>query len=284
MDTTFQGYHVIVEGKKDYKFYSKFFNSSEIRIVEAFGNERVIEVLQLLDDRGFNRDIGIIDLDFNRILGIDHQIDGLFVTDDHDIEVMVIKTDALVDVVNQYCSPKSIKDFESSKSTTIREELLKIGREIGYLKLAAKVYDLGLVFKPKMADGNQLRYNKLMDNNFDFAGKNVLIETIVNFSNGKSDCIKSQAEINMAFDAIKQKSYPDYELVNGHDLANLLYLLMKKVLKSKSKSLGDWDCVEDSLSLAYDSSDFKKTILFKELEKWRISENVNLFSERITSS
>ena len=42
------------------------------------------------------------------------------------------------------------------------------------------------------------------------------------------------------------------QLVNGHDLANFLYILMKKILKSKNKMLNDFTCIEDSLILAYD--------------------------------
>ena len=84
--------------------------------------------LKYLDDRGFERKVGIIDADFNRILQITETINGLFITDDHDIEVMIIKTKALEHVLNVYCSASEIKDFEEKIGITIREALLALGK------------------------------------------------------------------------------------------------------------------------------------------------------------
>ena len=66
-NTSFKGHYLIVEGPKDSKLYGKYTNDEEIIIKEAFGNQKVQEILNLLNDRGFDRKIGIIDSDFRRI-------------------------------------------------------------------------------------------------------------------------------------------------------------------------------------------------------------------------
>ena len=64
-DNSFNGYYLVVEGNKDVKLYGKFVNNQDFRIKPAFGNEKVKEVLSILEDRGFDKRIGIIDSDFN---------------------------------------------------------------------------------------------------------------------------------------------------------------------------------------------------------------------------
>ena len=46
-DSRFNGYYLIVEGKKDVKLYGKFINEETIRIKPAFGNEKVKKVLKI---------------------------------------------------------------------------------------------------------------------------------------------------------------------------------------------------------------------------------------------
>ena len=157
LNTSFEGHHLIVEGKKDQKVYEKFINDKEIIIQIAFGKEKVKEIIRILTERGFNRKIGIIDADFIRINEEEDIIDGLFITDDHDIEVMIIKTQALENVLNTVCSKPKITAFEKESRNSVRNQIFILAKEIAYLKLANKLYDLGLVFKPKNPEGKQIK-------------------------------------------------------------------------------------------------------------------------------
>ena len=153
LDTSFSGYYLIVEGPKDSKLYGKFFSQEIIHLKEAFGNEKVKEVFTILSERGFDRKFGIIDADFTRITGEEIEVDGLFITDDHDIEVMVIKTKALEHVLNVFCSKNKMQEYEKKHGMTIRDRIFQLGKEIGYLKYANKIHDLGLVFKCQVSQG-----------------------------------------------------------------------------------------------------------------------------------
>lgn len=278
MDNSFKGYYLIVEGQKDYKVYSKFIDETNVRIKEAFGFEKVKLVLQILSERGFSNKIGIIDADFSRILEIEHNLEGLFLTDYHDIEVMIIKTKALEAVLRTFISNTKIENFEKEKGKPIRELVLELGVEIGFLKLANKVYDLGLVFKPHNPEGNQIDYKDFIDrNSFSFIGKSHLIKTSINYSRNKSKSLKSEEEITDGFNKIAVQTFDIDNLVNGHDLSNILFLLMKKTLTSKNKMLTDFNSVEDCLSLAYDYDDFKETELYKSTKLYADNQPTSLW-------
>lgn len=278
-DTSFTGYYLIVEGKKDVKLYSKFLNNKEINIKPAFGNEKVKKVLSILDERGWAKRFGIIDSDFKKILEIDETLDGLFITDDHDIEVMIIKTKALEDVLCVFCSKTKIDEFEKKSGKTIREVVLSLGKEVGYLKLANKIYNLGLVFKPDKPDGNQIKYcNFICDSTLNFLGKEKLIETAINYSRNKTTSSLDITMINKKYGEVSTMDLDLYQLVNGHDISNFLFILMKKILQSKNKMLADFNSIEDSLILAYDFTSFKETKLYLELIAWAEEKGFNLLA------
>ncbi|MCU7616972.1 DUF4435 domain-containing protein [Chryseobacterium sp. PBS4-4] len=273
MDKTFNGYHLIVEGNKDYKLYSKFFNLENLRITEAFGCEKVKMVLQILSDRNFDKKLGIIDYDFNKILNIKINTNNLFVTDDHDIEVMIIKTSALENTINIFTQKKKIEDFEKNRKKTIRECIISVGIEIGNLKLANKIYDLGLIFKPQQPDGNQIKYKDFINNNdLTFLGHDKLVDTVINYSQSKTNKLKPKKEILDKLKEVSKKKFETEHLVNGHDLSNILYILLKKTFSSTNKMLHDFNSIEDSLILAYEFVEFKKTKLYEALN---IFENFN---------
>ena len=48
-------------------------------------------------------------------------------------------------------------------------------------KLANKIYDLGLIFKPKTLDGNQIKYKDFIDDKeFIFKGRKSMINSLLN--------------------------------------------------------------------------------------------------------
>jgi hypothetical protein len=278
-DNNFKGYYLIVEGIKDSKLFQKYINHDNFRIREGFGNEKVKQALDILSERGFDRKLGIIDSDFNQILGIDEKKDGLFITDDHDIEIMIIKTKALEIVITLFCNKQKISEFERKIGMTVRDALFNLGTEIGYLKLANKIHDLGLIFKPKEADGNQIKYKNFIDEaTLKFLGDEKLVETVVNYCRNKSPNLKETPIIIESLKAQKKEKQDIYHLTNGHDLTNILYLFLKKTLASKNKMLVDTNSVEDSLILALELDDFKNTKLYKDLFEWHTKNGNILFS------
>lgn len=278
MDKRYKGYHLIVEGPKDLKLYKKFADSNSLKIKVAKGHTKVKKVLSLLDKENYKRRIAIIDSDFNNILGTKEKTKGLFYTDNHDLEVMLIESESLENTIDIYCDETKVKAFEDKNNVTIREIIYLLGKEIGYLKLATKTNELGLVFKPKSVEGNQIKYNKFIcAKTLNYLGDTALINAAINYSTNRGTTIVHKDEINRILAETKQKEFEVLDLINGHDLSNILYILFKTVLKSSNKMLSDFNCIEDSLILAYEYSFFKKTNLYKEILQYSTINSVVLF-------
>lgn len=281
-DSTFIGHYLIVEGKKDFKLYNKYIDK-ENKIREAWGCEKVKEVLTILEERGFHRKLGIIDSDFSKILDINHDLTNLFVTDFHDIEVAMIKSNALLNILEIFCDEQRLTEFKKEREIT--EWIFSIGKKLGYLKLANKIYGLGLVFKPKLPDGNQLKYKEFIsERDLSFLGVEKMIQTVINYSRNKSDNIATFEEINEKYNEVAQNAYQEDQLVNGHDLTNILFILIKKVLRSNNKMLLDFNSIEDSLIMSYEANDFVQTRLFLELFQWSMTNGFNLFKGNVNKT
>ncbi|MRN55588.1 DUF4435 domain-containing protein [Paenibacillus monticola] len=280
-DSSFSGHHLIVEGIKDYKLYRKFM-SENIRIKEAWGCEKVKETLSILEARGFDKKVGIIDSDFSKLLDIKFDIKDLFTTDFHDIEVMMIKSTALNTIVDLYCRREKVEKF--NQGIEVSQILFDLGRHIGLLKLANKMYGLGLVFKPKELDGNQLKYRQFIsESDLSFLGYEAMIQTVINYSRGRSPQLASSDDIKLYYHELSKNNFAEEQLVNGHDLTNIIFILFKKTLKSSNRMLADFNSIEDSLILSYEAYDFVNTKLFKDLLQWSIENHITLFKETVLS-
>ncbi len=277
-DSTYNRYYLLVEGVKDYQLYSRFINEEDIKIKKAFGHFNVIEIFKILSKRGFDKKIAIIDSDFRKVLNENIGIEGIFQTDDHDIEVMIMKTNALYDVIKIYCSKDKIENYRKTVENDIRQYLFNLALELGKLKLSNKKNNLGLVFKPKRTNDPQIGYKLIFDtkNNLNFAGINRLIDISINYSKDKSERIEDKMIIWDKTMKMDFEIYDISQLVNGHDLSNILFLFIKKILTSK-KPLVDFNDIEDSLTLAYDSSDFVKTDLYKDINLWANKVGISIF-------
>lgn len=278
-DKSFDGFYLIVEGKKDYKLYNKFICNENIKIRQAFGKEKVKEVIKILDERNFEKKFAILDLDFDRINGTKENNDNIFKTDCHDSEVMILSTRALENTINNYCNTNKIRQFERSKNKSIRKIIFDLGSKIGKLKLANNNENLGLSFKPKELNGNKLKYcNFISNTDLSFLGLDKLIETVFNYSNNRSNNRSEKQIIYKEYLKVDKIEYDINDLVNGHDLTNILFIFIKKIMKSSSKSIKDSDSIEESIILAYETSYFKETNLYKSIKQWGEDNKIKIFN------
>lgn len=276
-DNSYKGYFFIVEGIKDTKIYGKFINTTNVKIKEAFGNEKVKAVIELLTKHGFVNKLGIIDSDFLKITGPLHSMDDIFLTDYHDIEVSMIKSKALEVILNIFCTKEKVEAYEKVIGKSIIEKLYELAIPIAHLKLANKLYDLGLVFKPASPEGNQIKYkNFICESEFKYKGDEILIETLINYSRTKKPELKQKEEITQRHSEVGSQTYDLNQLINGHDLAHILVILIKKILKSKNPMINDFNNIEDSLALAYSFDDFKKTELCDAIRKFETRKKISL--------
>ena len=129
----FQGFHVFVEGGGDFKLWRNFMQKNKTRVTICNGCAKVIEATILGNKKGI-RCLGIIDRDFRSILGSEDLPSNIFMTDEHDIEMMMCHTDCLGKVLNNYDSSQKIDDYEEANGQ-VRDKVFSLTNRIGYLKL-----------------------------------------------------------------------------------------------------------------------------------------------------
>lgn len=275
-DASFKGYYLIVEGISDYHFFKKFVNQDNCSIKQAYGHMNVIEVVEILDNRQFERKLAIIDSDFKRLDNDIPSNQSIFITDHHDIEIMIFNSPALERVLEVHYSESKFKSFQSKKGMLVKDLILSLAKPIGYLKWANKRYNLGLVFKPKNPEGKQLTYSKFIDErNMNFKGEELLLKTVMDYSNNKGTEMKPLKEIEESYQLQLQEVADLYQLCNGHDITNLISLALRKAIGNKNL---DYRAIESDLILSFDTSEFDKTELYMALKNWEKKKGFKLLA------
>lgn len=278
-DNSYEGYYILLEGEKDIKLYKKFIDSS-VKIKITFGKSKQRDVYEELTSRNFFKKVAIRDADFIRTLGntkFDSKYDkDIFLTDYHDSEVMMINSEALNSFFSTIHTGDKINIFET-KYGNIKNIINKLAITLAHLKLVNKRYKLGLHFKPKDISSPKIKYRKFIcEKDFIFLGKDELVDTVIEYSKNKSDNIFNKKDILSKLDIVEKEENDILELVNGHNLCEILYILLNKGVKIKNSFISDADSIESALCMSYDSSYFKITNLYKNIEKWEKNNNIKL--------
>lgn len=272
MQDTYDGTYVIVEGISDYYLYSKFIDCENCQITIAHGKTNVTDAVTILNNRKFEKKLGIIDSDFKHIENESKEIKNLVQTDLHDLEMMIIQSSAFDHVINLYRVKSKLDAFLNEMRKDLRSILLDIASPIGYLKLLEKRHRFGLVFKPKNPDGRPLSYTNFIDStSMEFKGQKSLIQSVINYSTNKSKKVEKLGVIEKALKDISRIEFDLWQLCNGHDMCNIIAISLRKKISNKNAKSVDYRTIEKDLILAYDSSSFRETKLFEQIRKWEES-------------
>ena len=140
---------LIVEGRKDELFFSKFRDDS-CHIEETHGKENLISTILILNERKFGKALAIRDSDFDKITLKNESIENLLLTDFHDIEISILCSKTLYTILNHIGSRQKIDDFEKKNGKNkLLDFLMNTLENLSKLKLANILFGLGLKFKPK---------------------------------------------------------------------------------------------------------------------------------------
>ncbi|EOX3334411.1 DUF4435 domain-containing protein [Vibrio cholerae] len=268
-DTSFSGGHILVEGSSDIKLYNKMFNESNAKIKVCFGRDNIEEVYSILFSRGYHRVLGIRDADFLRLNSLDYERNGIYLTDTHDSEGMIFKSDAFWNFIYEVINEDVLKLF-ISKNGCLRSFIYNLAYPLGCLRYANEKYSLGLSFKPERPEGNKLRFKRFIcERESIYLGHDSLVNTVVEYSKNRGSVISERPYIIKVLTETVSKSFPHEEIVNGHDLAEIIFIVCKKLLKSPHTELTSATSVETMLRLTYSNKDFIKTELYKKLLSWQ---------------
>lgn len=226
MNSSFKGIYIYVEGITDQSIWVKYAIRDNVRINVAGGWEKV--VAKVTDNKN---NIGIIDKDFRDLTNDIPQEPNIFLTDEHDIEIMMFKSNVFSDVILAL----NVTD------NNLRNNILTITDDIGRIKLSSIINKWNLTFKrqsnKKKDDFEYPKYEDTIDKNGNYLGLAKVIERTLVFS-------KSRIKESDILPIIQKYNHPLGKLSNGHDFA----IIMQYYLKIKHKKLKYATDLEDMIT------------------------------------
>lgn len=250
-----EGVFLIVEGHSDKLIYERLVNKQEVRITIASGKNNAIKALSILEKENFCRVFAVIDADFSRIEQQIPDSNNLFLTDEHDLEMMLIKSAAFDKLLKERGSEEKIAAF----SKDIRETLLKLGQQIGKLRLLSLRNELNLKFEG-------LKFGKFIDKEKLSINIDELIRSIKNHSQKLS---LDEQQIKQDLSVISDENHDPWQLCCGHDFISILAIALWKVLGTWNANDLKKEDLERELRLAYELSYFYQTKIYTLMVNWQ---------------
>ena len=264
---------VIIEGSDDEKLYRSFLNEQKVTFYVANNCLYVVELLRVLKTNQSFKDkiIGIKDADFDHILHKNYpDLDNLFLTDYHDIEMTIIS-----------------KDFESflkaeyklTNSIPLIEKVAEALRALSYLRLYNEVTITEKQREGVTLDGinfNNITYSQLYDGENAITWDHCLCHVKSKCNNARLahfPTIEMMEEFVNKYAKLELK-----QLTRGHDLIHALQVRLKMLC-------GNEPLGYNGLCLALRSrcskKIFKATNLFRCLNIWMLQKGFNLWNANV---
>jgi 5S rRNA maturation endonuclease (ribonuclease M5) len=251
-----EGVFLIVEGHSDKLIYERLVNKQEVRVTIASGKNNAIKALSILEkEDNFRRVVAVIDADFSRIEQQIPHSNNLFLTDEHDLEMMLIKSAAFDKLLKERGSEEKIKAFTED----IRETLLKLGQEIGKLRWLSLRNKLDLKFEG-------LKFKNFIDKENLSINIDELIRSVKN--NSKKPSLDEQ-QIKQDLSVISDENHDPWQLCCGHDFISILAIALCKVLGTWNANDVKTEVLERELRLAYELSYFYQTQIYQLMVNWQ---------------
>ncbi|OSA72282.1 hypothetical protein B2H86_17120 [Clostridium botulinum] len=264
---------LLVEGDTDSRLYGKFIDNETSEIVIADNKDNVIEAIEKCNNTGFKGTLGVVDSDFWKLDKVKNIIDNLFVTDYHDLECMLVNSQAYESVFAEYVDRNKYNRFVEERKSYPKDVALKNGAIIGYLRWYSQKYNLGLKF-------DNLDFRTFTDTK----ELEIDIEKLVNqvIGNSKSKKKLNNVVVKEELQNLLNKDWNLWHVCCGHDIIEILSIGFINIFGSYNAKNLFPGSLEGSFRLAYEYTHFFNTKLYKSLLKWEESNpQYNIFIDHI---
>ena len=246
------GAFLVVEGVNDVRFWSTR-RHDNCELVDGEGKLNVVGAVHRLDGEGISGVLGIVDDDYDILLGINHTSRNLVTTDVHDLECLLCRSSALDNVLAEFGIASKIKDFEDAAGVDVRTGLLAKTTVFGRLRWAARRHNLDINY-------GAIRVPRFVDIDTWTVDVDELIGA-VSSSGSPHDC-----------DELKQRiaelPFADpWRVAHGHDMIQILRIGLKRVLGALPASKGTED-IARVLRAAMSLEELQKTTLYADMRAW----------------
>jgi hypothetical protein len=263
--THHKGSFMIVEGSTDAKVFHNLVDQRKCRLVIAHSKYNATKGISLLDHRGLKGALAVVDADYWILEGIHPDSPNLFLTDTHDMETMLLRSPALEKALVEYL-PSAQMERVGEVAEAVRKGLLQVGVPIGYLRWVSFREDAGLNL-------NTLQPEEFVDLKLLEVDSDRLAEMVKAATKGTR---LTASELKRKVAVLRKKDADPWQIVQGHDLIDLMTIILplvaKKIFDSRiskrirRRSLNEK--LEEDLRLAYQPSFFQTTRLCESIQEW----------------
>lgn len=251
---------VLVEGIDDVKAYEKVFAKERVRVHPASGCYKLMELVKKLDEEHLeDYFISIKDADFDHLNHVTYPYPNLFVTDTHDMETMMVDEDVVESVMKEnLIYEKVLADKVELKPKEILNEAISKLKCISYIRW----YN----------DKNKCNWNfctfkiPTMYKEDTSLGYSCCISFLKRYPGNKEVAINT--ERLQLFEQSQQKVTDDLLLVQGHDMCEMICILIQEHGYYRKSAKLNSDKVEAFLRIAYTKDKFRQTKLYSDLMLW----------------
>lgn len=255
MRTTYHGTIVVVEGVTDQRLFEKFIDKENAWLIQAHSKDKVKStVLCMKERRKDDGIIGIVDPDLDLVNGRIAKR-PIFHTDCRDMEMMLIRSNAFNDVMDEYADSNKILSNNMSVES-IRNHIVEASSNIG--KLMKISSDLGVCLSFKDLD-----FRQFIDTRAISCNTRKLIDQVVS---NTLNCRISKKRLYDIFD--EEPDYNPWIISRGHDTVSIFLLVLTREVGSFNARYLKEGELSGSLRLAFSDEDFKATALYKNTESW----------------
>ncbi len=246
---------IIVEGETDQKLFTKLIDGDCVEVEISHGGlSSLLDIVSVLL-KETNRILGIRDADFLHLEGKKETAENIFLTDSHDVELMIISCDkAYLAVVAEYPN-------RENNPLSLRDKILKSNAFIGGLRWINNT------------DSLELNFQGLGFGNF-YNGKTVVLDeekclrVVLERSPNKKKVISKEEILS------KIKNVSDFlNLCTGHDFQKAFALCVNSNSRHEVRDVD----IGKAFRLAYGFEDFKKSNLYRQLREWPGHQSFPLF-------
>ena len=236
---------LIVEGPDDTRFWGSR-KHSECELVDGEGKPNVVEAVQLLDNMHVRGVLGVVDEDYDCLMGVSIDSANIVTVVPHDLECFLCQSIALDKVLAEFGTSSKIKSFETSAGVDIRTGLLDRATIFGIIRWAELSCELSM-------DLDQMRIARFVDPATWEVDRQGLMGVVAGDSaEGLRDCIDRLPDVE------------PWRMARGHDVLEILRIGLRRVLGDLRASVG----VKEIARVLRSAGELDGTAVFKRIRRW----------------
>ena len=246
------GAFLVVEGIDDRRFW-KYWLHPKCWLVEGEGKQNVVGGIGRLSLHERQGVLGIVDDDYDSLLGVEGHGENVVVTDAHGLECLLCRSRALEKVFAEFGTPAKIRQFEESAGADVRAELLERATIFGRLRWAAALYGLNI-------RNDAIRVRQFVEQTtwrVDSAG---LIRAVVKDGSAHDESVVSKCLESLP-------TADGWRVAHSKDILAILRIGLMHVLGDLKPNVGT-DQIAQVLRVAMSSEDLQGTALWADIRTW----------------